>query len=346
MNTQASQLNRRNMIRTTGAALAGAVGATVIHAAPAAAAGFGYTPIEPYRSIDIRSIPSCPSNEFDDWDVWTGQNGSARIPSNAAAVTFNLTATGTEGVPGFLSISPAGARLPDVSTLNWVNAGADVADGGTVKLAPRPIWPRLGVSLVRGWPSREDLVPHRYHRLLQLTASSPPTRRTAGAWPCRWRRGGAARGGSVEPCRSSRRQGFRMPRPCHSASYEMVSVVVRGPDPSRPAGGLRCIRGSTPTQHPDRAAFVMASTGEAVTYREYEAAIEPARPPAALVRPRTTRPLVDLHGEQRPLPRDLRRRRANRALLHAGQLVPHRRGARLHRRQQRVEGADHLAGQA
>jgi hypothetical protein len=134
MNTEASPLNRRNMIRTTGAAFVGAVGASVIHAVPAAAAGFGFTPITPYRSVDIRSFDKLSEGIFEDWDVWTDQNGSPRIPSNAAAVTFNLTATGTEGVPGFLGIAPAGERIPDVSTLNWVTAGADVANGGTVKL--------------------------------------------------------------------------------------------------------------------------------------------------------------------------------------------------------------------
>jgi hypothetical protein len=134
MNTKASHLNRRNMIRTTGAAIAGAVGASVIHSVPAAAAGFGFTPITPYRSLDTRGFDKLSEGFFEDWDVWTNQNGSPRIPSNAAAVTFNLTATGTEGSPGFLGISPAGVSIPDVSTLNWVSAGADVANGGTVKL--------------------------------------------------------------------------------------------------------------------------------------------------------------------------------------------------------------------
>jgi hypothetical protein len=134
MNTQPSHLNRRNMMRTTGAAIAGAVGASLIHSVPAAAAGFGFTPITPYRSVDIRSIDKLAEGFFEDWDVWTDLNGAPRIPSNAAAVTFNLTATGTEGVPGFLGISPAGVRIPDVSTLNWVTAGADVANGGTVQL--------------------------------------------------------------------------------------------------------------------------------------------------------------------------------------------------------------------
>ncbi len=49
-------------------------------------------------------------------------------------MTFNLTATGTEGIPGFMSICPAGVPIPDVSTLNWVTVGADVANGGTVSL--------------------------------------------------------------------------------------------------------------------------------------------------------------------------------------------------------------------
>lgn len=134
MSMKASQVNRRNMIRTAGAAVVGAVGASALHSAPAAAAGFGFTPITPYRSVDTRGIDKLPEGFFEDWDVWTNQSGSPRIPSNAVAVTFNLTAMGTEGSPGFLGISPAGASIPDISTLNWVSAGADVANGGTVKL--------------------------------------------------------------------------------------------------------------------------------------------------------------------------------------------------------------------
>jgi hypothetical protein len=105
-------VNRRNLIRTTGAALAGVVGATVIHAVPAAAAGFTFTPITPYRSIDSRVGDKLASDFYWDVDVWTDQFGNKKIPADAAAVTFNLTATGTEGVPGFLSISPAGGTDP------------------------------------------------------------------------------------------------------------------------------------------------------------------------------------------------------------------------------------------
>lgn len=150
MNTQASHLNRRNMIRTTGAAFAGAVGATVIHAVPAAAAGFGFTPITPYRSLDSRVDDKLLSGEYWDVDVWTDEFGNKKIPANAAAVTFNLTATGTEGLPGFLSISPAGVPIPDVSTLNWVTAGADVANGGTVALGNSPFTGPGSVSVSCG----------------------------------------------------------------------------------------------------------------------------------------------------------------------------------------------------
>jgi hypothetical protein len=150
MDTQKSLVNRRNLIRTTGVALAGAVGATVIHAVPAAAAGFGFTPITPYRSVDSRSDNKLPSDFYSDWDVWTDQSGNPRIPKTAAAVTFNLTATGTEGPPGFLSISPAGVPIPDVSTLNWVTAGADVANGGTVTLGNSPVTGPGSVSVSCG----------------------------------------------------------------------------------------------------------------------------------------------------------------------------------------------------
>jgi hypothetical protein len=146
-------VNRRNLMRTTGLAVAGAVGVTVAQAVPVAAAGFGFTPITPYRSIDTRPIPGLgklPSGSFDDWDVWTDEFGTPRIPQSAAAVTFNLTATATQGVPGFLTIYPAGQPTPNVSTLNWVTVGADVANGGTVALGPSPATGAGSVSVLCG----------------------------------------------------------------------------------------------------------------------------------------------------------------------------------------------------
>jgi hypothetical protein len=110
----------------------------MLHAVPASAAGFGFTPITPYRSIDTRDSDKLPSGWYWDVDVWTDEFGNKKRPATAAAVTFNLTATGTEGIPGFMGICPAGIPIPDVSTLNWVTAGADVANGGTVSLGTSP----------------------------------------------------------------------------------------------------------------------------------------------------------------------------------------------------------------
>ena len=50
---------------------------------------------------------------------------------------------------------------------------------------------------------------------------------------------------------------------------------------------------------------------------------QPPGPPAARSGPGPPRPLLDLHGEQPPLPRDVRGRRALGAVLHGDQLAPH-----------------------
>ena len=57
--------------------------------------------------------------------------------------------------------------------------------------------------------------------------------------------------------------------------------------------------------------------------RRVRGAHQPARPPAAGPGPATAGPLLHLHGEQQPLPRDVRRGRAVRPLLHVHQLAPH-----------------------
>ncbi len=76
--------------------------------------------------------------------------------------------------------------------------------------------------------------------------------------------------------------------------------------------GLACIRGNSHTTIPTAPAFIMASTGEAVTYREYEARANRLAHLFREHRPATARPLLDLHGEQRSLPRVVRRRRTIR----------------------------------
>ena len=95
-------------------------------------------------------------------------------------------------------------------------------------------------------------------------------------------------------------------------------------------------------QHPDRAAFIMADTGDSVTYAELEARSNRL---AHLLRAQGLQRLdhysIFMENNNRYL-ECCGGGRAGGALLHLHQLVPHRRGAGLHRRQQRVEGADHL----
>ena len=78
-------------------------------------------------------LPKLRSGESDDWDLWTDVNGSAQIPSNAQAVTYNLTITQTEGA-AFLAIIPAGGGWAGISNINWTARNVDLANGGTVGL--------------------------------------------------------------------------------------------------------------------------------------------------------------------------------------------------------------------
>ena len=73
--------------------------------------------------------------------------------------------------------------------------------------------------------------------------------------------------------------------------------------------------------------------------------MQPTRASAARSRARPSRPLRDLHGEQRSLSRGVRRGGTQRPVLHVRQLIPHGRGARVHRRQQRGESAHHVGHQ-
>ena len=133
------KVGRRSALRVGGMAAAGAVGAGAAAVAlpqVAAAAGFGFTPVAPYRSLDTRAIPGLGKlavGEHDEWDLWTDMFGNGRIPSDARAVAFNLTITETQ-VAGNLAMWPAGQGFPGVSTINWVVSGLDLANGGTVPL--------------------------------------------------------------------------------------------------------------------------------------------------------------------------------------------------------------------
>ena len=105
-----------------------------------------------------------------------------------------------------------------------------------------------------------------------------------------------------------------------------------------PASMLIFVRCSPPSSWP--------STGEAVTYRRAGGAQQSAGASVSQARPEAARPLCDLHGEQQPLPRGLRRRRALRAVLHLRQFVPDAKRTRLHRQQQRVAHPHHVGGKA
>ena len=88
----------------------------------------------------------------------------------------------------------------------------------------------------------------------------------------------------------------------------------------------------------------MAAAGETVTYRELDARVQPAGASVPQSRPEAARSLFDLHGEQQPLSRSLRRRRTLRPVLHLRELLPDAGRTRLHPHQQRVAHPDHLEG--
>jgi hypothetical protein len=121
------------------AAAAGASAVVAATAQPAFAVGVTFNPINPYRSYDSRFDPAGPLllHEVVDLDVWTDAGSNPRIPSNSAAVTFNLTITQTTAA-GNLAMYPGGTGFPGVSTVNWVLGNFDLANGGTVRLGTSP----------------------------------------------------------------------------------------------------------------------------------------------------------------------------------------------------------------
>jgi hypothetical protein len=103
--------------------------------AAVAATGDVYVPITPFRTMDSRLY----SDGFMQggyeiyFDVLTDLWGAAKVPSNAVAVTYNLTVTETVG-SGYLSIYPGDSTWPGTSAVNWQSSGETIANGGTVAL--------------------------------------------------------------------------------------------------------------------------------------------------------------------------------------------------------------------
>lgn len=94
-----------------------------------------FVPIPAYRMYDSRNDPLgiWVRGDVDHIDAVTDENLHPRIPEDATAVTFNVTITQTEGI-GFVQVFGPGTSPLSTSTVNWVTAGADAANSGSVQL--------------------------------------------------------------------------------------------------------------------------------------------------------------------------------------------------------------------
>lgn len=94
------------------------------------APGFHYNAIDPARILDSRDgtgMPGSAARKLNAGEVLpVTVAGMKSIPTDAAAVSFNLTATNTTG-PGFITVWPCGAPRPTASNINF-SSGVDVAN--------------------------------------------------------------------------------------------------------------------------------------------------------------------------------------------------------------------------
>jgi hypothetical protein len=130
----------RSRWAAVGAAIAVALGGgTVLHyamAAPGDVVATSFVPISPTRILDTRPAPLNVGGFIG--PLGTGEThtfqvtGIAGVPSNATAVTMNVTVDKTTG-PSYLTVFPAGAPQPTASNLNWV-ANATIPNLVTVKI--------------------------------------------------------------------------------------------------------------------------------------------------------------------------------------------------------------------
>lgn len=93
-----------------------------------------FVPLAPTRVLDTRTGLGAPAVQPGAGGVVTlVVGGEAGVPADAVAVVLNVTATEAAG-PGFVTVWPAGGRLPLVSNLNLERAGQTVANLVTVPL--------------------------------------------------------------------------------------------------------------------------------------------------------------------------------------------------------------------
>ena len=139
------QRRGRTMWAAIGAAVAVAVGAGgVVHYVEAdnvaAVPQSTYVAISPCRLIDTRadttvgprSTPLIGATAAS-WSVW-GANGNCNIPSDATAVTMNVTIVNPTAA-GYLSVWPSDQAQPTASSLNWVAGQAATPNAVTVSLS-------------------------------------------------------------------------------------------------------------------------------------------------------------------------------------------------------------------
>jgi hypothetical protein len=96
---------------------------------------YEYYAVTPCRVVDTRQPPASPisTSAFRSFTI----KGFCGIPSDAAAVTFNLTVVGPTQ-SGFLNIWPSNVSPPNVSTINFVASEPALANGAIVPLAVSP----------------------------------------------------------------------------------------------------------------------------------------------------------------------------------------------------------------
>ena len=154
---------------------------------------------------------------------------------------------------------------------------------------------------------------------------------------------GNARNAGLLAVRILGRRRSRPPRPARALPVR-PGRRGRGEGRARPqATGLSRVPGSPhAAEQPDKPAYVMAGSGEVVTYGELDERSN--QPRAAVLRPRPAlrRPHRDLHGQLAALPRGRVGRPAVGPLLHAGELPLQRRGGRVHPRRLRRQGGRHV----
>ena len=114
------------------------------------AGGYVFVPINPYRSYDSRYFTEgfLIGGDEEYLNVLTNEYGQQMIPSDAVAVTYNLTATGNVGDGGYLALYPGDIYWPGNSSINF-GPDSTIANGGVVAVdAAGGIWVRLGYGYV------------------------------------------------------------------------------------------------------------------------------------------------------------------------------------------------------